>query len=192
MLVYNKHWIILYIQKRWQVKGKTWTLDPHQGGDAVALLCCRGAFWQQGLALLVTEMQGHCKSIQSCSQRSPSSYAGSWFFQDDHTPIHRVQGVSNNECENGVNSITWPSDRISTKLSTCVRFWIDMPVHSELYTKLFFSEWCSISLIEFQTLVESMPGQINAACVAHGAPISFYDTSSGCLSSFVTCLYKSV
>ena len=107
---------------------------------------------------------------------------GSGLFQDDNAAIHQARVVTEwfDEHANDLNPMPWPSQ--SPDLNPIEHLWEILEWHlrqrfpppSTKYQKITFlmEEWCCISPIEFQTIVEYIPRCIEAV-LARGGPTPY-------------------
>lgn len=101
--VYHGHLISLecLYTDRWQLKGKAWNPWPLQGGYLVNLLCY---IW-----FGCSRVKVCCKSMQSCSEGS-HLFHNEIFFALMGVVSFRMTSMGNeDEDENGVNHLPWPS-----------------------------------------------------------------------------------
>ena len=66
-----------------------------------------------------------------------------------------------------------PIEHLWEILERCLRQRFPPPSTKHQIMEFLVEEWCHIPPIEFQTLVESMPRQIEAVLEAHGGPMPY-------------------
>ncbi|KAI4898858.1 hypothetical protein NFI96_004520 [Prochilodus magdalenae] len=105
---------------------------------------------------------------------------GPFLFQHDRTPVHRASSIKTWMSESGVEELDWPAQ--SPALHPIEHLWDELerrlrarPSHptsvSDL-TSAILEEWSKIPVTTFLTLVESLPGRVEAVIAAEGGPTS--------------------